>query len=119
MICENCKTLLPDDAVACWKCGTRIAPSPETLPAKPQRDVLHMLAAFFVAVGLFACVGWPLPFVVWGGISSAASSMPQWASMSGIASGVILFGTAIAFVALTWWGSYWVIARMFGKPSGA
>jgi hypothetical protein len=119
MICANCKTTLPDNAVACWKCGKPTSQTPQSFGSKQKPDILHILASFFVAVVLFACVGWPLPFVVWGGISSAASGMPQWASVSGIASGIILFGTAIAFVALTWWGSYWVIARMFGKASGA
>jgi len=66
---------------------------------------------------LFACVGWPLPFVIWGGISQAASHLPQRASISGIASGIILIGTALAFIVLAWWGTYWVIARLFGKVS--
>jgi ribosomal protein L40E len=117
MICENCKTVLPDDAVACWKCGTRTPLTPETLSPKPKRDILHMLASFFVAIGVFVCFGWTVPFAVFGNISSAASSLPQWASISGVASGPIMIGTAVAFVALTWWGSYWVISRLFAKAS--
>lgn len=117
MICANCKTTLPDDAVACWKCGTPTSQAPRTPESKPKPDILHVLAAFFVAVVSFACVGWPLPFVIWGGISQVASHSPQWASVSGIASGAIMIGTTIAFLALTWWAFYWVIARLFGKPS--
>lgn len=118
MICKNCQTELPDSAVACWKCGTPTAVLGQAPDAKPPRDVLHVVASFLVAAVLFICIGWPLPFVVWGNLSAAASHLPQWASVSGIASGIVLIGTALAFIALAWWMSYWVITRMFGKASG-
>ncbi len=118
MICEHCKTSLPDDAVACWKCGTPTPKAQQSPNAKPKADVLHILASFFIAAVFFVCVGWTVPFTVFGMISTAANDLPQWASVSGIASGIILIGTAIAFIALTWWGAYWVITRLFPKSSG-
>lgn len=109
MICEHCKTVLPDDAVACWKCGTPTVRANRRSVAKPPRDVLHILSAFFVAVFSFVCVGWPLPFVV-------VSNLPLWMGMGGPAYGIVLISTTIAFVGFAWWVAYWVITRLFSKP---
>jgi hypothetical protein len=117
MTCKNCQTALPDGAVACWKCGARVDLSPETMPTKPPRDILHVLGSFLVAVVLFACMGWTVPFAVFGNISVAARNYPQWENISGYASGIIMTLTALAFVGMTWWGSYWVISRLFKTNS--
>jgi ribosomal protein L40E len=112
MICENCRTTLPDDAIACWKCGARLAP-----PARQAGpDVLLAILTFVIAGALFACVGWSVPFTVWGLINSAAKDSPQWSGVLGIVSGMAFVLAALAFFGGVWWGSYWLIARLTAKP---
>ena len=97
MICANCRTTLPDEAIACWKCGAQVAVAVAKSPAKKNApDLLLVILTFLIASGLFVCMGWAVPFTVWGVITSSASQFPQWASILGVVSGIAFVVSAIA-----------------------
>lgn len=113
MICANCQTSLPDEAVACWKCGTPLAGTAKDAPGKPSEpDVLLALLTFFAALIFFACAGWSIPFAIWGNLSTAAKDSPQWSSLLGIVSGLAFIVATVACLGGAWWGSYWLIKRI-------
>ncbi len=117
MICANCQTILPDEALACWKCGTQFAAPPAIAPAKKtEPDILLVIFTFIASVGFFACAGWSVPFAVWGMISTAAKDSPQWSGWVGILSGISFVVMTIACFGGFWWGSYWVIKRVIASP---
>jgi uncharacterized paraquat-inducible protein A len=116
MICANCQTILPDEAKACWKCGIPLAESASVPKPKGETDLLMAILTFVLTAALFACVGWALPFMVWGTIVSSTKDYPQWSGVLDMFSGVSFFVTAIAFVAIVWRGSYWLITRVT-RPS--
>ncbi len=126
MICEHCQTTLPDQAIACWKCGKPVAalaaPTTPTAPAvqaptsKSEPDVLIVILAFALSAILFVCMGWAIPFTVWGKISGIATDYPQWSNLIGIISGISFVIATIGFLGGVWWGSYWLITRIM-RPS--
>lgn len=118
VICANCQTALPDEAVACWKCGTQVAaPATSTLPQKPEPDILLVLLTFIAAAAFFVCAGWAVPFTVWGMISTAAKDSPQWSDLLGILGGLAFIVTTIACFGGFWYGAYWVTKRVIAAPN--
>ena len=130
MICENCQTTLPDQAVACWKCGKPVAqstaaarqpiptpPAPET-PLKPKvkkKAPIDPVVAVFTMIAsviFFACIGWAVPFTVWGKINSAFADYPQWAQTVGILSTALGVLSAFVLFVGVWWISAWMITRL-------
>lgn len=118
MICENCQTTLPDQALACWKCGKPMTP-PVTAPlpiAKPRKmpkiDPLIALFTLIFSTVFFACVGWAVPFTVWGKLTNVATDFPQWAQALGVISGVAGVVSALLTFVGVWWGSAWLITRI-------
>ncbi len=119
MICQSCDTVLPDEARACWKCGTQIAATVANAPAKnTDLDLLLKILTFLVACALFVCVGWSVPFMVWGTITSAANQYPQWSGLSGVVSGIAFVAAAIVFFGGVWWGTYWLLKRVTATTVG-
>ena len=117
MICQSCSTVLPDEARACWKCGAQIAAT--VAPAKSaDLDLLLKIVTFLVAGALFVCVGWSVPFMVWGTLASSANQFPQWSGAIGVVSGIAFVGAAIVFFGGVWWGMYWLLKRVAITPSG-
>ena len=119
MICNNCQTTLPDQAVACWKCGTPVAtavPPPEPLAApkakKGEPDLLYVILTFVITAGFFVCAGWAVPFTVWGLIIGSAKEYPQLSGLLDLLSGVGFIASAIAFFAGVWWGAYKISVRL-------
>jgi len=65
MKCTNCGTALPDEAVACWKCGTPIMPkpAPRALPSQVSQTVTNNQERYWrigclvygLVVALFLC----------------------------------------------------------------
>ncbi len=131
MICDNCQTTLPDQAVACWKCGkplVQVAPpaiptSPPTavlplVPSKPpevkknEPDLLHVIVTFVFTAGFFVCAGWAVPFTVWGLIISSGKQYPELSGLLDVLSGVAFIVSAIGFFAGIWWGAYKISTRL-------
>ena len=118
MKCKNCQTILPDEAIACWKCGTKVERPATTAPRKKEKpDILIVAAAFIIAAVFFACLGWSIPFMVWGMITSSAKNS-QWSDLMGVVSGISFVATTIAIFGGVWWGSYWLIKNVTVKSSG-
>lgn len=128
MICGICQTNLPDEAIACWKCGSPISERPEG-PAKPnvppnsrakkdKIDPLFVVLTLLISVALFVCVGWAIPFTVWGSVIAYSGQFPQWSSTIDALSGVLFYASAVGVFAGTWWGSYQILRRLTAKPSG-
>lgn len=139
MICKNCQTTLPDQAVACWKCGKPIAqlvaqpvaptphpvqapPAPETplkpkIKKKPPIDPIVAVFTMIASVIFFACIGWAVPFTVWGKTAEIFKDRPDLAQMSSVlgTAGGVLSGL-ILFVGV-WWVSAWIITRLI-RSSG-
>lgn len=115
MICENCQTTLPDEALACWKCGKPVA-QPGMPPAprkklKPIDPVVAFITLLLSAV-FFGCAGWAVPFTVWGKLTNAASDFPQWAQALSILSTVAGVLSALVTFLGFWWLSAWLITRL-------
>jgi len=115
MICENCQTSLPDEAIACWKCGKPVK-KPGTPPTPPRKQKpIDPLVAFFTllfSAGFFGCVGWAVPFTVWGKLSNAATDFPQWAQTLNVVSTVAGVASALVTFVGIWWLSAWLITRI-------
>ncbi len=117
MICANCQMTLPEEAVACWKCGTPIA-APAAQAAAPKRpvDPLLLILTLLISVGVFVCLGWAIPFTIWGLITSSAKQYPEWSGILDIVSGAAFVLSALGFFGGTWWASYQVLQRLTAKP---
>ena len=113
MICENCQTTLPDQAVACWKCGKPVTPPTVTTKRKkPPIDPLVAVFTLVLSAVFFGCIGWAIPFTVWGKISNAATDFPQWAQLLGAISLVAGVASALLVFVGLWWLSAWLITRI-------
>ncbi len=118
MICESCQTALPDEALACWKCGKSIA-APTVAPPearkphkKPKIDPLVAVFTLLFSAVFFACFGWAIPFTVWGRITNIGADYPQWAQIFGVVSGILGVASALLTFVGVWWGSAWLITRI-------
>ncbi len=118
MICENCQTTLPDEALACWKCGkptgqpTTVA-QPTSPPHKKTRiDPLVAVFTLLISAVFFACFGWAVPFTVWGRITNIGADYPQWAQVFGVVSGIAGVASALITFIGVWWLSAWLITRI-------
>ncbi len=117
VVCDNCHTTLPDSAVACWKCGKQFSSASPPAPRKSGPDLLLAIVTLPIAVISFACLGWTIPFTLWGLVVSSASQYPGWSGLLG-ALGAILFVLAtVAVIGGTWWGAYWILNRVNAPPS--
>ncbi len=119
MICASCQTPLPEEAIACWKCGKlalpappAAAPAPAAPLAKRQLDLLLALITLLISVAVFVCLGWAVPFTVWGLITSFGRQYPEWSAAFGIVSGAAFILSALAFFGGTWWGCYKLLQRL-------
>jgi hypothetical protein len=120
MICANCETTLPDEAIACWKCGTQIsALTSGTPPPRNEPDILLVLLTFVAAVAFFACAGWAVPFTVWGTITTAAKDSPEWSAVLGILGGLAFVVSTIVCFGGFWYGAYWLTKRIIASPKEA
>ncbi len=120
MICANCETTLPDEAIACWKCGTQLtALTGGKPPPKDEPDVLLVLLTFVAAVAFFACAGWAVPFTVWGMITTVAKDSPEWSGVLGILGGLAFVVSTIVCFGGFWYGAYWLIKRIIASPKEA
>lgn len=120
MNCANCETPLPDEAIACWKCGTPVAASAaHAPPRKAEPDILLILLTFAAAVAFFACAGWAVPFTVWGMITTAAKDSPEWSGLLGILGGLAFVVATIACFGGFWYGAYWLTQRVLASPREA
>ncbi len=119
MICASCQTVLPDEAIACWKCGAPMA-GPASRPAVPKRpvDLLLAILTLVISIAVFVCLGWAIPFTVWGLITSTAKQYPEWSGVLEMVSGVAFVASAVGFFGGTWWGGYKVLERLTAKPGG-
>lgn len=123
MICATCQIHLPEQAVACWKCGTPLEAVPAAVPVltgplsrpKAVHDPLLIVITFFISVALFICVGWTRPFTVWGTIVSGGKEDPGLGTFIAIASGAEFIVSTIGTFAITWWGSYTIWRKMIAK----
>ena len=113
MICENCQTPLPDQAVACWKCGKPVArpAAPAPKKQKPIDPLVAVFTLFFSAV-FFGCIGWSVPFTVWGKLNSAVTDFPQWAQAMSVISTIAGVAAALITFVGVWWLSTWLITRI-------
>ena len=112
MNCAKCQTTLPDEAIACWKCGAPVAASIAQLPKQDESDLLLALLTFGISIAFFVCAGWSVPFTLWGLISNSAQGSSLLASLSGILSGLAFVMSTIAVFGGCWWGSYWLLKRI-------
>ncbi len=118
MICESCQTTLPDEAIACWKCGKPItqsatAPLPGAEPHKKTKiDPLVAVFTLVLSAVFFACFGWAVPFTVWGKITNFAADYPQWAQVFGVISGIAGVASALITFVGVWWLSAWLVTRV-------
>ena len=118
MICSSCQTTLPDEAIACWKCGKPLAPSvaaPASTSKPRKKKPIDPIVAFLTLIGstvFFGCIGWSVPFTVWGKLNNAAADFPQWAQFLGAISTIAgVVAALITFVGI-WWLSAWLITRV-------
>ena len=119
MICNHCQTTLPDQAVACWKCGAPVAaavlpPEPLTAPQAKKRepDLLYVILTFVITAGFFVCAGWAVPFTVWGLIIGSAKQFPALTGLLDIISGIAFILSTFGFFAGVWWGAYKISLRL-------
>lgn len=119
MICASCQTPLPEEAIACWKCGAPIgASAPQAALPKRPVDPLLVVLTLLVSVGVFVCLGWAIPFTIWGLITSSAKQYPEWSGILDIVSGAAFVLSALGFFGGTWWGSYQILERLTAKSGG-
>ena len=112
MNCEKCQTILPDEAIACWKCGTPVAETVQAPPQKDESDLLLAILTFVLSVAFFVCAGWSIPFTLWGLISTSVNGSSLLASLSSILSGLAFVASTIAVFGGCWWGCYWLLKRI-------
>ena len=112
MNCDKCQTTLPDEAIACWKCGAPVAASIAQLPKQDESDLLLAILTLGISIAFFICAGWSVPFTLWGLISNAVQEPSPLASSSGILSGLVFIGSTLAIFGGCWWGSYWLLKRI-------
>jgi hypothetical protein len=113
MNCENCQTTLPDEAIACWKCGAPVAASVALAPSKKdETDLLFVIITFVISVAFFVCAGWSVPFTIWGLVTNSTKEIPPLSELGGILSGLAFIVAAVAVFGGSWWGSYWLLKRI-------
>ena len=118
MICQKCQTSLPEEAIACWKCGTSTARVPKPPPVKKaEPDIFLMILTFVVTGGFFVCAGWAVPFTIWGLIIGTARQYPQLSGLIDILSGAAFIASTVTFFAGIWWGAYKVLKRLTATPA--
>ncbi len=122
MICASCQTPLPEEAIACWKCGRLVVPAaPAATAAKRPVDLLLVVIALLISVAVFVCLGWAVPFTVWGLITTAGKQYPEWSGAFSIISGAAFILSGLGFFGGTWWGGYKFLERLTSPtaPSAA
>ncbi len=133
MICSSCQTQLPEEAVACWKCGEALQPT-TGLPVPVRRsdaarahsggfrrirdglaqaDPLLVVLTLLFNAAFFICFGWAVPFTIWGNIVELSKQYPEWSALLEIASTSTLLVSAVTFFIGTWWGEYQLIHRLY------
>ncbi len=113
MICSHCLTELPDQAVACWKCGEQTQGKP-TATSKPLggADPLLVILTLLFSVAFFICMGWAIPFTIWGNMITASKEHPDWSGLLDIVSGIAFYASAVGLFIVSWWGSYQLVFRL-------
>ncbi len=113
VVCDNCHTTLPDDAVACWKCGRQFSLAhPQKSYKSSGPNLAIAVVTFPIALAFFACLGWSIPFTLWGLTVSLGGQNPNGSGLLG-AVGAILFAiSSIALIGGAWWGAYWIVNRV-------
>ncbi len=113
VVCDNCHTTLPDNAVACWKCGRQFPSAHLSAPLKPSGpNIAIAVVTFPIALAFFACLGWSIPFTLWGLTVSLGGQNSDGSGLLG-AVGTILFAiSSIALIGGAWWGAYWIVNRV-------
>ena len=113
MICSNCQTELPDEAIACWKCGEQMSCSPaKSAKHKDGVDPLLVILTLLFSVAFFVCLGWAIPFTIWGNIITVSKDHPEWSALLDMVSGIAFYVSAVGLFIFSWWGSYKLVFRL-------
>ena len=117
MICDQCKTELPDEAAACWKCGRPFKPAQPAATTKEDPTVVVAFFSFILSVGFFICGGWGVPFTVWGKTLEAARTQPGMEGQMETIAGVLFVVSAIGVFGGLWAVAFWVGKRLMTPPT--